>query len=145
MPPGRPKKKGGRRPAAETKQAKALSEDPENSIVFHYFQVKFKRIDRTGNIGVKGRKRPKYLKHMISALQEHPTLGNSVTYLTIAAPPSVRPIRKYCDLCGLPAKYTEPKSGIQYHHADEYRAILNIPEHIKQELVNIRKEKTVKI
>lgn len=34
------------------------------------------------------------------------------------APPSLRPPKKYCDVTGLEAPYTDPKSRLRYHNAD---------------------------
>lgn len=34
------------------------------------------------------------------------------------APPSLRPSKKYCDVTGLEAPYTDPKSRLRYHNAD---------------------------
>jgi INO80 complex subunit C len=34
------------------------------------------------------------------------------------APPSLRPSKKYCDITGLEAPYTDPKSRLRYHNAD---------------------------
>ena len=34
------------------------------------------------------------------------------------APPSLKPAKKYCDVTGLEAPYTDPKSRLRYHNAD---------------------------
>lgn len=41
----------------------------------------------------------------------------------IESPPSIRPIKKYCDITGLDAKYTDPKTGLRYHNAEVYQFI----------------------
>jgi len=49
--------------------------------------------------------------------------GPSVTYTSIAAAPSLRPKKKYCDITGLPARYTDPKTGLNYYNAEVYTVI----------------------
>lgn len=39
------------------------------------------------------------------------------------APPSLRPAKKYCDVTGLVAPYTDPKSGLRYHSVEVYEII----------------------
>ena len=42
------------------------------------------------------------------------------TYTGIEAPPSLLPAKKYCDLTGLDAKYTDPKTRLRYFSGHEY-------------------------
>ncbi|ORX58210.1 chromatin-remodeling complex subunit ies6 [Hesseltinella vesiculosa] len=51
------------------------------------------------------------------------------TYQSIECPPSVRPQKKYCDITGLEAKYTDPKTGLRYHNNEIYKVIrtLGVP------------------
>ncbi|RKP22423.1 hypothetical protein SYNPS1DRAFT_20087, partial [Syncephalis pseudoplumigaleata] len=57
----------------------------------------------------------------------------------IAAPPSIMPRKKYCDITGLEAKYTEPKTNLRYHSAQIYELIQELPPHRVQELLALRK------
>ncbi|CDR88904.1 uncharacterized protein SPSC_05736 [Sporisorium scitamineum] len=45
------------------------------------------------------------------------------TYSSVEAPPSLRPAKKYCDVTGLIAPYTDPKSGLRYHSVEVYEII----------------------
>ncbi|OJD39933.1 chromatin-remodeling complex subunit ies6 [Diplodia corticola] len=45
-------------------------------------------------------------------------VGPAVTYTNIEAPPSLQVKRKYCDITGLPAAYTDPKTRLRYHNAE---------------------------
>lgn len=47
----------------------------------------------------------------------------------IECPPSILPQKKYCDVTGLEAKYTDPKTGLRYHNAEIYQFIrtLSVP------------------
>ncbi|SNX86988.1 uncharacterized protein MEPE_05697 [Melanopsichium pennsylvanicum] len=45
------------------------------------------------------------------------------SYSSVEAPPSLRPAKKYCDVTGLIAPYTDPKSGLRYHSVEVYEII----------------------
>ncbi|KIM55352.1 hypothetical protein SCLCIDRAFT_304558 [Scleroderma citrinum Foug A] len=45
------------------------------------------------------------------------------TYTSIEAPPSLLPPRHYCDITGLEAPYTDPKTGLRYHDKSVYELI----------------------
>jgi len=53
------------------------------------------------------------------------TNGPIVTYTNIESAPSLHPSsqRHYCDITGLPAPYTDPKSRLRYHNSEIFRAI----------------------
>ena len=50
-------------------------------------------------------------------------VADSQRYDTLRAPPSILPTRKYCDITGLPAKYTHPNTNIRYANATLYQYI----------------------
>ncbi|KAF1826053.1 uncharacterized protein K489DRAFT_386538 [Dissoconium aciculare CBS 342.82] len=70
-------------------------------------------------------------------------LGPSVTYTSIAAAPSLKPKRKYCDITGLPAKYKDPKSGLQYYNAEVYAVVKSLGTGQVQEYLAARGANTV--
>lgn len=41
----------------------------------------------------------------------------------IAAPPSLLPAKKYCDVTGLPAPYTDPRTKMRFTNVDVYKVI----------------------
>lgn len=43
------------------------------------------------------------------------------------APPSFRPAKKYSDVSGLIALYTDPQSKLNYHNAEEFVTVRNLP------------------
>ncbi|KAG6336215.1 hypothetical protein ID866_2866 [Astraeus odoratus] len=53
---------------------------------------------------------------------EHPD-EDVPTYTSIEAPPSLLPPRHYCDITGLEAPYTDPKTGLRYHDKSVYELI----------------------
>eukprot|EP00695_Tsukubamonas_globosa_P000989 TRINITY_DN1933_c0_g1_i1.p1 TRINITY_DN1933_c0_g1~~TRINITY_DN1933_c0_g1_i1.p1 ORF type:complete len:168 (+),score=20.44 TRINITY_DN1933_c0_g1_i1:53-505(+) len=61
------------------------------------------------------------------------------TYMNIEAPPSILPVRKYCDLTGLPAKYTDPRTGIRYHCALQYPTIQSMTPQAVNEYLSLRR------
>ncbi|TFK32300.1 hypothetical protein BDQ12DRAFT_521389 [Crucibulum laeve] len=53
-----------------------------------------------------------------------PAVGEDVpTYSSIEAPPSILPQRRYCDITGLEAPYTDPITGLRYHDKSVYELI----------------------
>ncbi|WFD03770.1 chromatin-remodeling complex subunit ies6 [Malassezia obtusa] len=45
------------------------------------------------------------------------------TYTSVEAPPSLLPAKRYCDVTGLQALYTDPKTRLRYHSAEIYDII----------------------
>jgi INO80 complex subunit C len=48
------------------------------------------------------------------------------SYLSIEAPPSVLPQRRYCDITGLEAPYTDPITGLRFHDKSIYELIKSL-------------------
>ncbi|TKA32052.1 hypothetical protein B0A50_01298 [Salinomyces thailandicus] len=69
--------------------------------------------------------------------------GPSVTYTSIAAAPSLKPKKKYCDITGLPAKYTDPKTGLFYFNAEVYKVVKGLSTGQVQEYLAARGANTV--
>ena len=69
--------------------------------------------------------------------------GPSVTYTSIAAAPSFRPKREYCDITGLPAKYTEPTTGLHYYNKELYPIVRGLSTSQVQEYKAARGQATV--
>lgn len=64
----------------------------------------------------------------------HETLGGGdtgpvATYTNIEAAPSLQGAKqpKYCDITGLPAPYTDPKTGLHYHNKEVFQTIRSMP------------------
>lgn len=69
--------------------------------------------------------------------------GPSVTYTSIQAAPSLKPKKKYCDITGLPAKYTDPKTGLFYFNAEVYKVVKSLTTGQVQEYLAARGANTV--
>ncbi|ORZ17931.1 YL1 nuclear protein C-terminal domain-domain-containing protein [Absidia repens] len=74
-------------------------------------------------------KKWKNLKQILTMEKAQEYNLNVPTYQNIECPPSIRPQKKYCDITGLSAKYTDPKSGLRYHNTEIYQFIrtLGVP------------------
>ncbi|KAF2190925.1 hypothetical protein K469DRAFT_732472 [Zopfia rhizophila CBS 207.26] len=55
--------------------------------------------------------------------------GPAATYTNIESAPSFHPSsqRRYCDITGLPALYTDPKTRLRYHNKEVFAIIRTIP------------------
>ncbi|KAK1087192.1 chromatin-remodeling complex subunit ies6 [Friedmanniomyces endolithicus] len=69
--------------------------------------------------------------------------GLSVTYASIQAGPSTKKPKKYCDITGLPAKYTCPKTGLHYFNAEMYKVVKGLSTAQVQEYLAMRNAHTV--
>ncbi|KAI5292301.1 hypothetical protein KEM52_006459 [Ascosphaera acerosa] len=58
------------------------------------------------------------------------TQQQHVTYTSIASAPSLRVMghKSYCDITGLAAKYTDPKSRLRYHDKEIFAVIRSLPQ-----------------
>ncbi|KAI9281536.1 YL1 nuclear protein C-terminal domain-containing protein [Sporodiniella umbellata] len=74
-------------------------------------------------------KKNKNLKQILTIERERQLTLDIPTYENIECPPSVLPQKKYCDITGLDAKYTDPKTALRYHNAEIYQFIrtLGVP------------------
>ncbi|KAI0297489.1 hypothetical protein B0F90DRAFT_888068 [Multifurca ochricompacta] len=60
------------------------------------------------------------------------------TYLSIEAPPSVLPQRRYCDITGLESPYTDPISGLRFHDKSIYELIKSLSASAAKEYLAAR-------
>ncbi|KAI8823779.1 YL1 nuclear protein C-terminal domain-containing protein [Fimicolochytrium jonesii] len=81
---------------------------------------------------------PKAIKKLkqMAALERMMDVGvDFPTYWSIQAPPSLMPQKKYCDITGLEAPYTDPKTSLRYHNSDVYQFIRTLqPQHVQMYL-----------
>ena len=57
-------------------------------------------------------------------------LGPAVTYTNIESAPSLHPAnhKHYCDVTGLPAKYTDPKTKLRYYDTEIFAVVRTLPQ-----------------
>lgn len=59
-----------------------------------------------------------------------PMGGPAVTYTNIESAPSLHPANHphYCDVTGLPSRYTDPKTKLRYHDAEIFAVVRSLPQ-----------------
>lgn len=62
--------------------------------------------------------------------QDGSAKGPTVTYTNIESAPSLHPSsqRRYCDITGLPAPYTDPKTRLRYHNGEIFGVIRTLAQ-----------------
>lgn len=71
------------------------------------------------------------------------TSAPPVTYMGIEAPPSLMPKKKYCDITGLPANYTDPKTGLRYHDKEVFQVVRSLAQGVPEQYLEARNANTV--
>lgn len=71
--------------------------------------------------------------------------GPVPTYTNIEAAPSFHPSsqKKYCDITGLPAPYTDPKTRLRYHNKELYGTIRTMPQNVYEAYLAARGAHTI--
>ncbi|KAM5434682.1 chromatin-remodeling complex subunit ies6 [Microsporum ferrugineum] len=74
-----------------------------------------------------------------------PPSGPAVTYTNIDAAPSLHPShqKRYCDLTGLPAPYTDPKTRLRYHNKEVFGVIRSLGPGVAENYLEARGAHTV--
>ena len=69
----------------------------------------------------------------------------SVSYTSIESAPSLHPSsqRHYCDITGLPAPYTDPKSRLRYYNGEVFAVARNLGQHLTESYLAARGAHTV--
>jgi len=98
----------------------------------------FKHLNIVGN-----KKKPwKTLKQILSAEQSLTWPEDAITYSSLEAPPSFRPAKKYSDISGIEANYTDPQTKLHYACSEEFAEIRKLPSDIVQGYLALRKANT---
>jgi INO80 complex subunit C len=74
-----------------------------------------------------------------------PSSGPAATYTNIESAPSLHPSsqRHYCDITGLSAPYTDPKTRLRYHDKEVFALIRTLPQNATEEYLAARGAHTV--
>lgn len=66
--------------------------------------------------------------------------GPAATYTNIESAPSLHPAhqKRYCDITGLPAPYTDPKSRLLYHNKEIFELVRQLPQNIAEKHLEAR-------
>ncbi|EEA19848.1 hypothetical protein TMatcc_009990 [Talaromyces marneffei ATCC 18224] len=68
------------------------------------------------------------------------TGGPAVTYTNIESAPSLSPAHqhRYCDLTGLPAPYTDPKTRLRYHNREIFGVVRTLGQGVAENFLEAR-------
>lgn len=68
------------------------------------------------------------------------TGGPAVTYTNIESAPSLNPAHqhRYCDITGLPAPYTDPKTRLRYHNKEIFGVIRTLGQGVAENYLEAR-------
>ncbi|KAG0256762.1 hypothetical protein DFQ27_005517 [Actinomortierella ambigua] len=88
--------------------------------------------------GWHGSKKTKNFKQIITMEKSKEWKPNTPTFWNIEALPSMIPPKKYCDITGLEARYTDPKTRLRYHSVEVYQLIKNQPIGVVQLYLGLR-------
>jgi INO80 complex subunit C len=67
-------------------------------------------------------------------------LGPAVTYTNIEGAPSLHPAhsKHYCDITGLPSRYTDPKTRLRYHDKEVFGVVRTLPQGVAENYLAVR-------
>ncbi|KAL8931387.1 MAG: hypothetical protein Q9216_007217 [Gyalolechia sp. 2 TL-2023] len=73
-------------------------------------------------------------------LQASLSAGPMATYTNIESAPSLHPAHQkhYCDITGLPAPYTDPKSRLRYHNKEVFEVVRSLPQGVAEKYLEAR-------
>ncbi|XP_059619059.1 INO80 complex subunit C [Phlebotomus argentipes] len=89
-------------------------------------QPKFKKSSLTPKTVGSKKRMWKSLKQLLTS-ERNLQWKDAVTYSSINPPPSFRPVKKYSDVSGLIALYTDPQTKLNYHNAEEFTTVRSLP------------------
>jgi len=103
----------------------------------NYVRPQSKKLRSTKQILAAERERERLKREAGNANKEVPT------YISIEAPPSLLPQKRYCDITGLEAPYTDPQSKLRYHNKAVYELIKTLPPGTGHEYLGIRGQHSI--
>ncbi|MCJ1334985.1 chromatin-remodeling complex subunit ies6 [Bachmanniomyces sp. S44760] len=73
-------------------------------------------------------------------LQASMNAGPVATYTNIESAPSLHPghSKHYCDITGLPAPYTDPKTRLRYHNGEVFGVVRTLPQGVAEKYLEAR-------
>ncbi|KAF1387879.1 hypothetical protein PFLUV_G00084490 [Perca fluviatilis] len=81
----------------------------------------------------------KNLKQILALERTLPWKLNDPNYYSIDAPPSLKPPKKYSDISGLPANYTDPQTKLRFTSSEEFSYIRLLPTDVVTGYLALRK------
>uniref|UniRef100_A0A663DWJ2 INO80 complex subunit C n=1 Tax=Aquila chrysaetos chrysaetos TaxID=223781 RepID=A0A663DWJ2_AQUCH len=83
------------------------------------------------------------LKQILASERALPWQLNDPSYFSIDAPPSFKPAKKYSDISGLPANYTDPQSKLRFSTIEEFAYIRMLPSDVVTGYLALRKATSI--
>lgn len=73
-------------------------------------------------------------------LQASVSSGPIATYTNIESAPSLHPAHQkhYCDITGLPAPYTDPKTRLRYYNKEVFEVVRTLPQGVAEKYLEAR-------
>uniref|UniRef100_A0A096LS84 INO80 complex subunit C n=3 Tax=Poecilia TaxID=8080 RepID=A0A096LS84_POEFO len=81
----------------------------------------------------------KNLKQILALERTLPWKLSDPNYYNIDAPPSLKPAKKYSDISGLPANYTDPQTKLRFTSSEEFSYIRLLPTDVVTGYLTLRK------
>ncbi|XP_072515027.1 INO80 complex subunit C [Salminus brasiliensis] len=81
----------------------------------------------------------KNLKQILAAERALPWKISDPNYYNIDSPPSMKPPKKYSDISGLPANYTDPQTKLRFTSSEEFSYIRLLPTDVVTGYLALRK------
>ncbi|XP_012680517.1 INO80 complex subunit C [Clupea harengus] len=81
----------------------------------------------------------KNLKQIIAVERTLPWKVEHPNYYNIDGPPSMKPAKKYSDISGLPANYTDPQTKLRFASSEEFSYIRLLPTDVVSGYLTLRK------
>ncbi|XP_061146163.1 INO80 complex subunit C-like [Syngnathus typhle] len=81
----------------------------------------------------------KNLKQILVLERTLPWTLDDPNYYNIDAPPSLKPSKKYSDISGLPASYTDPQTKLRFTSTEEFSYIRLLPTDVVTGYLALRK------
>ncbi|KLJ12355.1 hypothetical protein EMPG_09520 [Blastomyces silverae] len=72
-------------------------------------------------------------------------MGPAVTYTNIESAPSLHPSsqKRYCDITGLPAPYTDPKTRLRYHDKEVFAVVRTLGQGVAESYLERERERAI--
>ncbi|XP_006835134.1 PREDICTED: INO80 complex subunit C [Chrysochloris asiatica] len=83
------------------------------------------------------------LKQILASERALPWQLNDPNYFSIDAPPSFKPAKKYSDVSGLLANYTDPQSKLRFSSIEEFSYIRRLPSDVVTGYLALRKATSI--
>eukprot|EP00250_Pteridium_aquilinum_P002703 c12927_g1_i1 orf=74-562(+) len=137
--------KGSPLPASDGAPSSATLQDLEDAGILLPTTFAFKRVQLSERYpkGVARGRHWKHLKQMLQAENYHLYPANEPNYINIEAPPSMYPAKKYCDISGFEAPYTDPRTKLHFANTEVFKQIRSLPNEYVQQYLALRNAQVV--